>query len=78
VILPEYVAARIRTVSGTTYSMIEQFTQIAKGPVWDGNLIAKSYRDELKRCGYVDQINGWNILTPNGAIVAINLRILKP
>lgn len=36
--------------------MNEQLKQIAAHPVWDGNLISKTMRDDLVKCGYVDQI----------------------
>lgn len=56
---------------------IDQLQQLAKGPVWDGNLISKTDRDELVRAGYASRINGWNIITDNGVIVCCNLGLLK-
>jgi len=29
----------------------EQLLQLVNGPVWDGDVISKSYRDELFECG---------------------------
>lgn len=60
----------------TAYPMIESLRQMCRGPVWDGNLISKSHRDELCRCGYAEKAYGWNILTADGLLVCINLGIL--
>ncbi len=56
---------------------IEQLSQIAKGPVWDGNLISKHNRDELVKSGFVDRHAGWNFLTKEGVILAVGLWILR-
>jgi hypothetical protein len=42
-----------------------------KGPVWDGNLIAKSGRSELVEAGLAKRAHGWQWLTDQGAIVAV-------
>lgn len=57
--------------------MNEQLKQIAEHPIWDGNLISKTMRDDLVKCGYVDCISGWNFLTKEGVKVCVNLKILK-
>lgn len=54
---------------------IEQLKQIAKSPVWDGNLISKTCRDELVKAGYVERVGGYNIMTVSGIIVCQNLGI---
>lgn len=56
---------------------IDQFRQIVKGPVWDGNLIGKSNRDELVKNGLVARTMGWNFLTKEGMEVAVKLKIVK-
>jgi len=48
------------------------------GPVWDGNLISKTDRDELVRAGWVDRYGGWNFLTLQGVATAVSLGILAP
>ena len=56
---------------------IDQLIQLAKGPVWDGNLIGKTARDGLVKSGLVDRSGGWNFLTKKGIEYAVNLKILK-
>lgn len=58
-------------------SRIEQLIQIAKSPVWDGNLISKHDRDELVKADLVGRWGGWNFLTASGISYAVNLRILS-
>ena len=43
----------------------------------DGDLVSKAHRDELVKCGYVIQINGWNIISREGVIILANLGMLK-
>lgn len=44
------------------------------GPTWDGNLISKTGRDELRSLGYIDTYEGgWQWLSHPGTVVAINL-----
>ncbi len=57
-------------------SRIDQLIQLAKGHVWDGNLISKHDRDELFKAGLVGRWGGWNFLTEEGIKYAANLRIL--
>ena len=57
---------------------IEQFAQIAKGPVWDGNLISKDERDHLFKSGLINRREGWNFITEYGMGIACHLGILKP
>jgi hypothetical protein len=57
----------------------ETLKHLAKsGPVWDGNLISKTDRDELVKAGWVDRFGGWNFLTNRGVEAAVALGILKP
>jgi hypothetical protein len=56
---------------------LEQLVQIFNGAVWDGNLICKSHRDILHEHGYITRTGGWNIITPEGATILINLNIAK-
>lgn len=57
-------------------SRIDQLSQLAKGPVWDGNLISKHDRDELFKAGLVGRWGGWNFLTEEGIKYAVTLHIL--
>jgi hypothetical protein len=58
-------------------SCIEQFYQLCSA-TWDGNLICKSDRDMLVKAGYVTRAEGgWNIITPEGIKVLVNLGVLK-
>jgi hypothetical protein len=56
---------------------IDQLSQLAKGPVWDGNIIGKTERDELFKAGLVGRWGGWNFLTEEGIKYAVNLSLLK-
>lgn len=56
---------------------VNQLDQLCKGPVWDGNLISKTERDNLAKAKYVARAAGWNFLTANGVKLAIALGILK-
>ena len=55
--------------------MIEQLQQLCT-VTWDGNLIGKSYRDDLVRAGYAERFNGFNFITVSGLNVLIGLRLL--
>ena len=55
---------------------IEQLTQLTQ-VTWDGDLISKSDRDLLVKCGYADKINGLNFITVSGIVVLQNLGIFK-
>jgi hypothetical protein len=54
----------------------EQLKQLTKA-TWDGDLISKSDREELVKCGYVFKVNGWNLVTENGLRVAHNLKLIS-
>lgn len=41
------------------------------GPTWDGNVISKTARDELKVLGYIDRLHGWQFLTREGVHLAL-------
>ena len=56
---------------------IDQLGQLAKAPVWDGNLISKHDRDELVKAGLVGRWGGWNFLTEEGIKYAVNLNLLR-
>lgn len=43
--------------------------QLAKGPVWDGNLCSKSGRSELCRRGWAFSHQGWNFISNEGIAV---------
>jgi len=41
------------------------------GPVWDGDLVSKTGRDELVDSGHVARAKGWQTLTKEGMVLAI-------
>ncbi len=41
------------------------------GPVWDGDLASKTGRDELVDGGYVVRAKGWQTLTKEGMVLAL-------
>jgi hypothetical protein len=43
------------------------------GPTWDGNLPSKTGRDWLVEKGYAARGDGWNWLTTDGALLALEL-----
>ena len=55
---------------------MEQLVQLTT-VTWDGDLICKSDRDELVKCGYAEKINGFNLITANGIIALSNLGIIR-
>lgn len=55
--------------------MIEQLQQLCT-VTWDGNLIAKSYRDELVKAKLAARFAGYNFITPKGLTYLIELRLL--
>jgi hypothetical protein len=59
------------------YVAVETLRQIAQRPIWDGNLIAKSQRDNLHKHGLVERNMGWNFLTGKGIEYAVTLGILR-
>lgn len=60
------------------HQRIESFLQILNCPVWDGDLISKSDRDELVRHGYVKRAHGFNFISEEGIGVALALGLLLP
>lgn len=62
----------------TTTIEFEQLADIARHPVWDGNLISKEARDSLVKAGLIGRAReGWNFATATGIEYAITLGILK-
>lgn len=57
---------------------METFKQIARGPVWDGDLVSKSQRDRLKSHGLIERGYGYNWLTVQGINVAVALELISP
>jgi predicted transcriptional regulator len=57
--------------------MIAQLQQLTS-LTWDGDLIGKSYRDELVKSGYAQRFNGgWNIITAEGVKLLSNLQFIS-
>ena len=51
--------------------------QLAKGPVWDGNLCSKYGRSALRARGWAFTCNGFNFITRDGAAVVDALWTLE-
>lgn len=56
---------------------LESLLQLLDGPVWDGDVISKAYRDELVKVGYVYHCHGYAILSPMGVEVLKNLGAIE-
>lgn len=57
--------------------MIEQLKQLTT-TTWDGNLLAKAYRDDLVKAGLAQRAYGYNWLTEKGVEYLVNLHLLIP
>ena len=55
---------------------MEQLLQIARGPVWDGNLIDKTATQALTEREYILRVKGWNILSPKGLKVLLDFGLI--
>jgi hypothetical protein len=65
--------------------MTEQFTSLSGaetevlwclflyGPTWDGNIPSKTGRNNLYKQGLLDRNNGWQWLTNEGVMLAMDL-----
>lgn len=62
----------------TTNGYVEQLLQLFNGTTWDGNLIAKSYRDELVKNGLAQRTKGWNLITLKGVRYLVELGLVHP
>lgn len=67
------MASSIKDVMPTR---LKQLIQLIT-PTRDGDLISKSDRDLLVNTGWADRALGWNIITPHGIGILVNLGILK-
>ncbi len=56
---------------------LEQLLQIAETPIWDGDLISKSYTKELMKQELVGEMNGFNYITGEGIIILDALGFIK-
>ncbi len=57
--------------------MLEQLQQLTTA-TWDGDLISKQDRTRLVKRGYAKEVEGWNLLTPKGLRVLLDMGLLKP
>ena len=57
---------------------IEVLSQLAKGPVWDGNIVSKDARDRLYKANLIVRAQGWNALSESGLSNCVTLGLLKP
>jgi hypothetical protein len=65
----------VQSLSGSAVDVLGQL--FVAGPVWDGNLISKSGRDELVRVGLAHQWNGWQTLTQDGLTAAVEWKMAE-
>ena len=56
---------------------LHQLCQLIHGPVWDGNLMSKSARDDLVKSGLVLRVAGWNVLSVEGVKTLYNIGFLR-
>lgn len=56
---------------------VEQLVQL-KTVTWDGNLMSKSYRDDLVKAELAQRKEGWNWLTKKGVEYLVDLGLLRP
>ena len=56
---------------------IEQLLQIFNAAVWDGNLISKKERDNLRNVGLIKRAQGWNFITPKGIRYLSDLNLIR-
>lgn len=47
-------------------SGVETLLQIHDAPVWDGNIVSKSCRNDLYNLGWITRHEGWNLITDKG------------
>jgi hypothetical protein len=52
---------------------LEQLLQFLERPIWDGDLVSKGARDRLMQQGYVERIDGFNLLSSGGVHLLIQL-----
>lgn len=58
-----------KVLSGAAVDVLGQL--FVNGPTWDGNLISKSGRDELVRLEMAHRWDGWQTLTQDGLVAAV-------
>lgn len=65
----------VQSLSSAAVDVLGQL--FVAGPVWDGNLISKSGRDQLVACGLAHQWNGWQTLTQDGLTAAVEWKMAE-
>ena len=63
--------AKIEPMTGAVRD--DLWCMFRQGPIWDGNLPSKSGRTWLFDRGYVARGDGWNWLTTEGVLLALEL-----
>lgn len=53
------------------------YSILKHGYVWDGDLISKSYRDDLVAAGLVQRSEGYNFLTKAGVMLCVSMGWLR-
>lgn len=56
---------------------LEALMQLLNGPVWDGNVISKSYRDQLVKNGLAIHCYGYAIITPTGLKLLLDIGAIE-
>lgn len=57
---------------------LEQLLQIAKSPVWDGDLISKTETKNLLRKQYIFHQHGFNCIAQEGIKILVELGFMVP
>ena len=57
-------------------NLTEQLEQL-KAITWDGNLISKQNRNELRKRGYISNYRGFNYLTRKGVKLLVDLEMIR-
>lgn len=68
-----FEALTLDSLSGAAKDVMMQL--FVTGPTWDGNVVAKSGRNELVSLGLAQHRNGWAYLTDSGVEMAISANV---
>lgn len=65
----------VKELSGAAVDVLGQL--FVSGPVWDGHLISKTGRDNLVACGLAVRWDGWQTLTQDGLVAALEWKMAE-
>ena len=72
----EWRARLLMSLPPLNAGQLEALQQL-RSTVWDGNLIGKSYRDQLVTLGLACRWNGWQVITQLGMILLETLGYMQ-